>query len=89
MLATVLKSKVATDVTINIMRTFTKLREFAITYKDIVIELKNLKEDLKLNKNQTIENTKHINTAFKLLSQILDDTKKTDDKVMGFKVERK
>lgn len=35
MLATVLKSKVATDVTINIMRTFTKLREFALTYKDI------------------------------------------------------
>lgn len=89
MLATVLKSKVATDVTINIMRTFTKLREFALTYKDIVIELKNLKEDLKLNKNQTIENTKHIKTAFELLTQILEDTKKTDDKVMGFRVEKK
>ncbi|SKB69834.1 hypothetical protein [Malaciobacter marinus] len=85
MLATVLKSKVATDVTINIMRTFTKLREFAITYKDIVIELKNLKEDLKLNKNQTTQNTKHIKTAFELLTQILDDTKKTDEKVMGFR----
>ncbi|MGB7402040.1 MAG: ORF6N domain-containing protein [Arcobacter sp.] len=89
MLATVLKSKVATEVTINIMRTFTKLREFALTYKDIVIELKNLKEDLKLNKNQTIENTKHIKTAFELLTQILEDTKKTDDKVMGFKIEKK
>jgi len=89
MLATVLKSKVATDVTINIMRTFTKLREFAITYKDIVIELKNLKEDLKLNKNQTTQNTKHIKTAFELLTQILDDTKKTDEKVMGFRVEKK
>lgn len=89
MLATVLKSKVATDVTINIMRTFTKLREFTVTYKDIVIELKNLKEDLKLNKNQTIENTKHIKTAFELLTQILDDTKKTDEKVMGFRVEKK
>lgn len=86
MLATILKSKVATDVTINIMRTFTKLREFALTYKDIVIELKNLKEDLKLNKNQTIENTKHIKTAFELLSQILDDTKNTEEKVMGFKI---
>lgn len=89
MLATVLKSKVATDVTINIMRTFTKLREFAITYKDIVIELKNLREDLKLNKNQTTQNTKHIKTAFELLSQILEDTKSTEEKVMGFKVERK
>ncbi|WP_419769911.1 MAG: ORF6N domain-containing protein [Candidatus Marinarcus sp.] len=89
MLATVLKSKIATDVTINIMRTFTKLREFALTYKDIVIELKNLKEDLKLNQNQTIENTQHIKTAFELLTQILEDTKKTDDKVMGFRIEKK
>lgn len=89
MLATVLKSKVATDVTINIMRTFTKLREFALTYKNILIELKNLKEDLKLNKNQTIENTKHIKTAFELLTQILENTKKTDDKVMGFRIEKK
>ncbi|WP_428025632.1 ORF6N domain-containing protein [Arcobacter sp.] len=88
MLATVLKSKVATDVTINIMRTFTKLREFAFTYKDIVIELKNLKEDLKLNQNQTTQNTEHIKTAFELLSQILEDTKKTDNKVMGFRIEK-
>ncbi|WP_428024883.1 ORF6N domain-containing protein [Arcobacter sp.] len=88
MLATVLKSKVATDVTINIMRTFTKLREFALTYKDIVIELKNLKEDLKLNQNQTTQNTEHIKTAFELLSQILEDTKKTDNKVMGFRIEK-
>lgn len=64
MLATILKSKVATDVTINIMRTFTKLREFALTYKDIVIELKKLKEDLKLNQSQTTQNTQHIKTAF-------------------------
>ena len=89
MLATVLKSKVATEVTINIMRTFTKLREFALTYKDIVIELKNLKENLKLNQNQTTQNTQHIKTAFELLSQILEDTKKTDNKVMGFRIEKK
>jgi phage regulator Rha-like protein len=86
MLATVLKSKVATDVTINIMRTFTKLREFALSYKDIVIELKNLREDLKLNQNQTSQNTEHIKRAFELLCEILEDSKVTEDKVMGFKV---
>jgi len=85
MLATILKSKVATEVTINIMRTFTKLREFALNYKDIVIELKNLKEDLKLNREQTLENSHHIKTAFELLSQILEDTKETEEKVMGFR----
>jgi phage regulator Rha-like protein len=89
MLATVLKSKVATDVTINIMRTFTKLREFTLNYKDIVIELKNLREDLKLNREQTSQNTQHIKTAFELLSQILEDTKKTEDKVMGFRPKNK
>lgn len=85
MLATVLKSKVATDVTINIMRTFTKLREFALNYKDIVIELKNIRQDLKLAQEQTTQNTQHIKTAFELLSQILEDTKTTEDKVMGFR----
>lgn len=85
MLATVLKSKVATEVTINIMRTFTKMREFALNYKDIVIELKNLKEDVKLTQEQTLENSHHIKTAFELLSQILEDTKETEKKVMGFR----
>ncbi len=85
MLATILKSKVATEVTINIMRTFTKMREFALNYKDIVIELKNLKDDLKLNQDQTIQNSQYIKTAFELLSQILEDTKETEEKVMGFR----
>lgn len=89
MLSSVLKSKIAIQINIEIMRTFTKLREFAITYKDLVIEIKNIKDDLKLNQNQTIENTKHIKTAFELLTQILEDTKKTDDKVMGFRIEKK
>lgn len=88
MLATILKSKVATEVTINIMRTFTKLREFALTYKDIIIELKNLKDDIKLTQNQTSQNSEHIKTAFKILSQILEDSKSTEDKVMGFRVEK-
>ncbi|WP_321467820.1 ORF6N domain-containing protein [Halarcobacter sp.] len=88
MLATILKSKVATEVTINIMRTFTKLREFAITYKDIIIELKNLKEDLRLTREQTYQNTEHIKTAFNILSEILEDTKETEEKVMGFRINK-
>ena len=81
--ATVLKSKVATEVTINIMRIFTKLREFSLTYKDIIIELKNLKDDIKLTQNQTSQNSEHIKTVFEILSQILEDSKNTQDKVMG------
>ncbi len=88
MLATILKSKVATEVTINIMRTFTKMREFALGYKDIVIELQNIKEDLKLTKDMTAKNTEHIKTAFELLSQILEDTEKTEEKIIGIRPKR-
>ena len=36
MLATILKSRIATDVTIAIMRAFVKMRHFTFTYEDIV-----------------------------------------------------
>ena len=85
MLATVLNSKVAVDITKKIMKTFTKLREFALNYKDIVIELKDLKEELKLTKENGKQNSQHIKTAFELLSQILDDTSKTDKNLIGFR----
>jgi hypothetical protein len=70
------------------MRTFTKLREFALTYKDIIIELKNLKDDIKLTQNQTNQNSEHIKKAFEILSQILEESKNTEDKVMGVRVEK-
>lgn len=63
-----------------------KLREVALTYKDIIIELKNLKDDIKLTQNQTNENSQHIKTAFEILSQILQDSKSIEDKIMGFRV---
>ncbi|MEA3553523.1 MAG: ORF6N domain-containing protein [Campylobacterota bacterium] len=89
MLATVLKSKVATNVTLNIMRTFTKMREFALNYKDIVIELQNMKEELQSTKENGLQNSQHIKTAFELLSQILDDTAKTDKNLIGFRPDKK
>ncbi len=85
MLATILKSKIATEVTINIMRTFTKMREFALNYKDIVIELQNIKEELKLTKEHGEQNSQHIKTAFELLSQILEDTNSADKNLIGFR----
>jgi hypothetical protein len=85
MLATILKSKIATEVTINIMRTFTRLREFALNYKDVVIELQNIKEELKSTKENGEQNSQHIKTAFELLTQILDDTNKTDKNLIGFR----
>ncbi|WP_419763517.1 MAG: ORF6N domain-containing protein [Arcobacter sp.] len=86
MLATVLKGDIARDVTILIMRTFTKMREFSLSYENVIKEITNIKEDNKLHKEITDENTKDIRLALKYLQQILEDTKETEEKVMGFRV---
>lgn len=86
MLASVLKGDIARDVTISIMRTFTKIREFALSYEGLVKEINSIKEDNRLHKEETKENTKNIKLALEYLQQILEDTKKTEEKVMGFRV---
>ncbi len=85
MLSAVLKSDIAIEVNIQIMRIFTKMRQFALNYKDIVIKLQNIEETIRLHQNQTDENSKHIKTAFELLSQILEDTTETDKNLIGFR----
>ena len=59
LLATVLKSKVATEVTINIMRTFTKLREFALA----IIEYTQHK-NIEINFIKTFENLEESSEIF-------------------------
>ena len=86
MLATVLKGDVARDVTISIMRTFTKIREFALSYESLVKEINFIKEDNKVHKEETLQNAKNIKLALEYLQQLLEDTKETEEKVMGFKV---
>ena len=88
MLATILKSDIATKTTIQIIETFAKMKEFALNYNDIVVELCEFKQDIKTQldntQKETEENTEHIKKAFKFLSQILEDTKKVDEKTIGF-----
>lgn len=86
MLATVINSEIAIETTKAIMRTFTKIREFALSYETLVKEINTIKEDNKVHKEQTRENTKNIKLALEYLQQILEDTKKTEEKVMGFRV---
>ncbi len=84
MLSAILKSKTAIDTSIQIIRIFTKMREFALNHKDILIKLQDMEKEIQLNQNQTNENTKHIKTAFELLSQILEDTTNSDKNLIGF-----
>ena len=85
MLATILKSKIATNVTLNIIRTFARLREFAINYKDIVDKLNKIEKTMKIDQQQTNYNTQRIDEAFELLHQILRDTQEQNNNLIGFR----
>jgi len=85
MLSSVLKSNISIEINIQIMRTFTKIREFSSNYKDIIFKLKEMEDTMRLNQEQTDENKKHIKIAFDLLSQIVEDTDITQKKLIGFR----
>jgi uncharacterized protein (UPF0147 family) len=74
MLSAVLKSKVAVDVSIEIMRTFTKLREFTLHYNALGKKLLELER----------KSDKQFKEVFSILDTLVNDTQKTDEKLMGF-----
>ena len=74
MLSAVLKSGIAIEVSIEIMRTFTKLREFTLHYNALG------KQRIELGR----KNDKQFKEVFKILDTLVSDTKQTDEKVMGF-----
>ena len=84
MLSTVLKSDVAVQVTLTIMRTFTKMREFALTYEDIIKRLDGIEKTIRIDQQQMNYNTERIDDAFALLTEILNDTKRTNKNLIGF-----
>ncbi len=89
MLATILKSKIATEVTINIMRTFTKMREFALNYDDITKRLEEIEKTIKIDQQNLNYNSNRIDEAFELLNEILKDTQKTNQSLIGFRPNNK
>lgn len=52
MLSSVLKSQLAIEVNIQIMRTFTKIREFALNYKDIAKRIEAIEKTIKTDQQQ-------------------------------------
>lgn len=55
MLSSILNSDVAIEVNIRIIRVFTKLREYALTHKEILVQLAKLEKEVKGN-SRDIEN---------------------------------
>jgi hypothetical protein len=79
MLATILKSKTATNVTVAIMRAFVKLRQFALTYDEIVQKLNTL--------DSKVENhDKKLKDILSALGQLILEAKENETKQIGFKV---
>jgi hypothetical protein len=74
MLAAVLKSYIAIDVNIEIIRPFKKLREFSKHYNAVAKKMMELER----------KNDKQFKEVFKKLDNLVQDTQKTDEKIMGF-----
>ena len=74
MLSSVLNSKVAIDVSISIMRTFTKMREFSMHYNALARQIMELEK----------KHNKKFKEVFTRLDSIVEETQKTDEKIMGF-----
>jgi len=74
MLSAVLKSPAAVEVSIEIMRTFAKLRDFTLHYNALAKKLIELER----------KNDKEFRRIHAILDELMRDTRLTDEKVMGF-----
>ena len=65
MLSSVLHSDIAIEVNIRIIRVFTRLREYALTHKDILLKLAQLEKEVK-------GNTRDIENIFTVLKELIE-----------------
>jgi len=79
MLSTVLKSKIATDVSLTIMRTFVKLKNQSVPYFDIIKRL----EKLETNDKETTELLQKVVQVVSSMQSIHDEAKEGTKKI-GF-----
>ncbi|WP_114792497.1 ORF6N domain-containing protein [Niabella yanshanensis] len=79
MLSSILNSKTAIEVNIRIIRVFTRLREYALTHKDILLQLAQLEKEVK-------NNTRDIDNIFAVLKELIEkQTQPARRNVIGFK----
>jgi hypothetical protein len=79
MLSSILNSDTAIEVNIRIIRVFTRLREYALTHKEILLQLAKLEKEVK-------GNSKDIENIFMVLKELLEkESKPTPRNKIGFK----
>jgi hypothetical protein len=69
MLSSILNSDVAIEVNIRIIRVFTRLREYALTHKEILVQLGKLEKEVK-------GNSKDIENIFMVLKELIEKQSK-------------
>lgn len=82
MLASVLNSDRAIEISIHVVRAFIKLRELLATHKDLILEIDKIKRDQK-NQNQKI------NSVINIISQMLNPPVDENKEPIGFKEREK
>jgi hypothetical protein len=80
MLSSILNSDIAIEVNIRIIRVFTKMREYALTHKDILLQLAKLEKETK-------GNSKDIENIFMVLKELIENQQKptANKNRIGFK----
>jgi len=78
MLSSVLNSKMAIEVNIQIIRIFTKMRELLLNYKDVLLKIEQLER-------QTLKNTEDIQVVFGYIKELITPPEQKTRTRIGFK----
>ncbi len=79
MLSCILNSKTAIEVNLRVIRVFVKMREYALTHKEILLQLAKMEKEVK-------GNSKDIENIFMVLKELLEkESKPTPRNKIGFK----
>jgi len=84
MLSSVLSSKMAIEVNIQIIRVFTKMREMLSTNKDILLKMEQLEKNLLKQDGKQKKNEEDIQVIFKALKQLFNPPQPPRERI-GFK----
>lgn len=85
MLSSVLNSDTAIEVNIRIIRVFTKMREYALTHKEILMQLAKLEKEVTNNNRNTEKNSKDIENIFMVLKELIEkQSNPTPRRKIGF-----
>jgi hypothetical protein len=86
MLSCILNSKTAIEVNLRVVRVFVKMREYALTHKEILLQLAKLEKEVSNNNRNTEKNSNDIENIFTVLKELIEkEAKPTPRNKIGFK----